>query len=73
MLGAEIIRPLGHLLLMVKTPLSGNIVYYLAVYNQINGSSIGGRTTGTGTVDDAIPINFKVQNLTRFAVGDQSY
>ncbi|PAD33177.1 hypothetical protein CHH60_01675, partial [Paenibacillus sp. 7523-1] len=56
--------------LTAPVTLSGNIVYYLAVYNQINGSSIGGRTTGTGTVDDAIPINFRVQNLTGFAVGD---
>nr|WP_154894002.1 hypothetical protein [Paenibacillus xylanexedens] len=34
--------------LTAPVTLSGNIVYYLAVYIQINGSFIGGRTIGTG-------------------------
>ncbi|BFT72332.1 hypothetical protein PAENIP36_37740 [Paenibacillus sp. P36] len=56
--------------LTAPVTLTGDLIYYLAVYNQINGSSIGGRSTGTGTVDDATSINFRVQNITGFTIGD---
>ena len=55
--------------LTAPVTLSGNIVYYLAAYNQINGSTLGGRSTGSGTVGNAFPINFRAQNLTGFTVG----
>jgi len=51
------------------TLLAGN-VYYLAVYNQVIASQIGGRSTGLGTTVDAPPINFRSQNLTGFMVGN---
>ena len=54
--------------LTAPVTLSGNQVYYLVVYNQINGSTLGGRSTGSGTVGDAFPINFRSQNLPVLAV-----
>lgn len=55
--------------LTAPVTLSGDKVYYLAVYNQVNGSTIGGRTTGTLTVVEASPINFRSQNLPELAIG----
>lgn len=49
--------------------LLGNTVYYLAVFNLVNASYIGGISAGTGTVEQVPPINFRVQNLTGFSVG----
>src|SRR5699024_6268314 len=49
--------------------LEPNSVYYFAMYNQINGSRLGGRITGTGTTANAPPINFRSQNLPGFTVG----
>ncbi len=34
--------------LTAPVSLSSNLVYYLAAYNQINGSTLGGRSTGSG-------------------------
>jgi hypothetical protein len=48
--------------------LLANTVYYLAVYNQVNGSTIGGVTAGTST-GSAPPINFRAQNLSGFTIG----
>ena len=55
--------------LTAPVTLSGDKVYYLAVYNQVNGSTIGGRITGTLTVVEASPINFRSQNLPELAIG----
>lgn len=57
------------LLLTAPLTLLANTVYYLAVYNQVNGSSIGGLTAGTLTTGNASPINFRVQNLAGFTIG----
>jgi hypothetical protein len=54
--------------LTAATVLRANSIYYLAVYNQVNGSNIGGITAGINTAD-APPINFRSQNLSGFTVG----
>ncbi|WP_419821378.1 hypothetical protein [Anoxybacterium hadale] len=54
--------------LTAATVLSANSIYYLAVYNQVNGSNIGGITAGINTAD-APPINFRSQNLSGFTIG----
>ncbi|TYR81465.1 hypothetical protein FZC66_06360 [Priestia megaterium] len=61
----------GLFILPLTTPviLDSDTVYALAVYNQINGSSLDGRSTGLGTVKAAFPINFRDQNLTGFTIG----
>ncbi|WP_218184939.1 hypothetical protein, partial [Paenibacillus sp. 1_12] len=56
--------------LTAPVTLNGNNIYYIAVYNQINGSTIGGRSTGSGTIGNAFAINFRVQNLTGFTTGE---
>jgi hypothetical protein len=56
--------------LIAPVDLMANTVYHLAVYNQVNGSEIGGRTAGLATTIDAAPINFRTQNLTGFTLGD---
>ncbi|QXE02210.1 hypothetical protein [Terribacillus sp. DMT04] len=58
--------------LPLQTPvlLEDGTVYYFAIYNQVNGSEVGGRSTGLGTTQDGPPINFRTQNLTGFAIGD---
>ncbi|WP_379127690.1 hypothetical protein [Paenibacillus sp. sgz500958] len=60
----------GLFILPLTTPLtlSDSIVYHLAVYNQINGSNLGGRSTGTSGIV-APPINFRSQNLSGFTIG----
>lgn len=55
--------------LTAPATLLANTTYYLIVYNQFNGSFIGGRSTGTGTSGAAPPINFRVQNISGFSVG----
>jgi len=62
---------------LFKLPLSAPVTlqadttYYLAVYNQVANSRIGGFMAGTTTVTatDAPPINFRTQNLTGLNVG----
>lgn len=49
--------------LTAPVALLGNTVYYLVAYNQVNGSTLAGRSTGLGTVGNAFPINFRDQNL----------
>lgn len=49
--------------------LLGNQLYYLAIYNQVNASEIGGLIAGTNTVANAPPINFRAQNLSGFTIG----
>lgn len=56
--------------LTAPVALGANTTYYFAVYNTVNGSEIGGRSTGLGTTIDAPPINFRAQNLTGFTIGD---
>ena len=46
-----------------------NNTYYLAIYNQINASQIGGISAGLSTIDNAPPINFRAQNLSGFTIG----
>ncbi|WP_255550523.1 hypothetical protein [Sporosarcina sp. E16_3] len=60
----------GVFTLPLTTPvvLSSNLVYHFAVYNQVNGSNLGGRSTGVSGIAPA-PINFRVQNLAGFTVG----
>jgi hypothetical protein len=48
--------------------LAANTTYYLAVFNQVLNSRIGAVTAGT-IPEDAPPINFRVQNLVGFSVG----
>lgn len=49
----------------------GEGIYYFAVYNQVNACEIGAVHAGTGAVNDAYPINFRVQNLASgFTIGD---
>ncbi|SPF51540.1 hypothetical protein SBF1_5130007 [Candidatus Desulfosporosinus infrequens] len=55
--------------LTAPVTLDGNTTYYLAAYNQIVGSTLGGRNTGSGTVANAFPINFRAQNLPLLTVG----
>ncbi|WP_337970063.1 hypothetical protein [Virgibacillus salexigens] len=55
--------------LLTNVTLNLNSPYYFAVYNQVNGSDIGGRITGLATVQDAPPINFRSQNLPGFSIG----
>ena len=43
--------------------------YYLAVYNQVNASLLAGETAGLGTVLNAPPVNFRIQNIAGFTVG----
>ena len=50
--------------------LTHNTTYYLAVYNQVNGSKLGAISAGLGTTEDAPPINFRVQNIAGFSLGD---
>ena len=61
----------GIFVLHLVTPatLVANTTYYLAVYNQVNGSELGAVSAGLGTTQDAPPINFRAQNLAGFAVG----
>lgn len=54
---------------ITSSGLNGATGVYLAAYNQINGSTLGGRSTGSGTVGNAFPINFRAQNLAGFTVG----
>ncbi|KYG25596.1 hypothetical protein [Alkalihalobacillus trypoxylicola] len=49
--------------------LNDDSIYYLAVYNQVNGSAIAGKNSGFGSVQEVPPINFRAQNLTGFTVG----
>ncbi|HOG01701.1 MAG: hypothetical protein BWY35_00516 [Firmicutes bacterium ADurb.Bin248] len=44
-------------------------IYYLAVYNQVSGSSIAGFAAGFTVAQDAPPINFRVQNIAGFVLG----
>ena len=44
-------------------------IYYFAVYNQVNGSIIGGSNAGIQTTIEAPPINFRVQNISGFTLG----
>lgn len=55
--------------LTTSVTLRANTSYYLAVYNQVNASIIGGFTAGVSAGGDAPPINFRVQNLSGFRVG----
>lgn len=55
--------------LTAPVTLLGNTVYYLVAYNQVNGSQLAGRSTGSGTVGNAFPINFRAQNLPVLVVG----
>lgn len=49
----------------------GGIIYYLAVWNQVNASQLGAKVAGINTVGDAPPINFRVQNLSAgFTIGE---
>jgi hypothetical protein len=62
----------GLFILPLTSPytMAQNALYYLAVYNQVNASQIGGVSAGLGTTQDAPPINFRAQNLlTGFSVG----
>jgi len=61
----------GLLILPLQAPVAllGNLIYYLAAYNQVNGSTLGGRSTGTDTVGNAFPINFRTQNLPILVIG----
>ena len=63
--------PGGILVLPLTAPviLTPNNIYYLAVYNQVNASQIGAFSGGLGTTQDAPPINFRVQNIAGFTVG----
>ncbi|MBT2601069.1 MULTISPECIES: hypothetical protein, partial [unclassified Oceanobacillus] len=60
---------------LITLPLLSSIVlnddssYYLAIYNQVNGSAIAGKVAGFGSVQEVAPINFRSQNLTNFNVG----
>ena len=58
------------LALQTPTLLADGTVYYFAIYNQVNGSAVAGRSTGLGTTQDGPPINFRAQNLPGFTVGD---
>ena len=50
--------------------ISGGRIYYLAVWNQVNGSQLGAKVAGTGTIENAPPINFRLQNLSSgFTIG----
>ena len=55
--------------LTAPVTLVSNTVYYLAAFNQINGSTLGGRSTGPDTVVNTFPINFRSQNLDVLTVG----
>ncbi|MFA9380979.1 MAG: hypothetical protein ACERKO_07960, partial [Acetanaerobacterium sp.] len=55
--------------LTTTVTLLANTDYYLAVYNQVNASDIGGVLAGIATVEDAPPINFRVQNVAGFTIG----
>ena len=59
---------LGLNILPLTAPVTilANTIYYLAVYNQVNASLIGGVVAGTGTGQ---PINFRSQNLSGFTIG----
>lgn len=61
----------GLFVLPLTTPVTllGNQLYYLAIYNQVNASEIGGLIAGTNTVANAPPINFRAQNLSGFTIG----
>ncbi|MGH4117425.1 hypothetical protein [Clostridium sp.] len=61
----------GLLILPLEVPvtLSNKQVCYLAAYNQIEGSTLGGRSTGTEKVVDAFAINFREQKLPVLKVG----
>lgn len=61
----------GLFVLPLTTPVTllGNQLYYLAVYNQVNASTIGGLIAGTNSVANAPPINFRAQNLSGFTIG----
>ncbi|WP_207204872.1 collagen-like protein [Clostridium minihomine] len=62
----------GLFMLPLTTPITitGENIYYLAVYNQINASQLGAKSAGTSTVENAPPINFRVQNFTGgFSIG----
>lgn len=61
----------GLFVLPLTTPVTllGNQLYYLAVYNQVNASTIGGLIAGTNSVANAPPINFRTQNLSGFTIG----
>jgi hypothetical protein len=56
------------LLLTAPVTLMADTSYYLAVYNQVNASTIGGISAGV-PITGAPPINFRVQNLTGFTLG----
>ncbi|MGH4120815.1 hypothetical protein [Clostridium sp.] len=55
--------------LLVPVTLSNNQVYYLAAYNQVKGSTLGGRSTGTEKIVDAFAINFRELKLPILKVG----
>jgi hypothetical protein len=67
---ASITSGLVILPLTAPTTLLANNIYYLAIYNQVNSSRIGGTVAGIATTEDAPPINFRAQNLTGFTIGD---
>ncbi len=50
--------------------LTADDTYYLAVYNQVNGSYLGAMSAGLATTQNAPPINFRVQNISGFTLGD---
>ena len=56
--------------LQSAVPLEANRIYYLAAYNQVNGSEIGGMNARSPSAVNAAPINFRTQNLSALTVGD---
>mgnify|MGYP001769821573 CR=1 FL=1 len=50
--------------------LTSGEVYYLAVYNQVSSSTLGAIGAGFDTALGTPPINFRVQNISGFSVGD---
>ncbi|KMK75588.1 hypothetical protein AB990_09880, partial [Alkalihalobacillus pseudalcaliphilus] len=55
--------------LISPVTLVDDTIYYLAVYNQVNGSALAGKNSGFGSVQEVPPINFRAQNLTGFTLG----
>ncbi|PYG89879.1 hypothetical protein LY28_00478 [Ruminiclostridium sufflavum DSM 19573] len=47
-----------------------NKPYFLAVLNKVNGCEIGAISAGLGTTLNAPPINFRIQNISGFSIGD---
>jgi hypothetical protein len=55
--------------LTAPVTLLAHTTYHFAVYNQVNASNIGGIVAGIASVLNAPPINFRIQNLSGFTVG----